>query len=137
MKRSVFPVSVVALSFGLGGIAQACVVPSDWLAMTGAAGKPVNAAIALNREKIVVGEPFSVNLAVCSAGAAPIDRVTIDAMMPRHRHGMNYKPRMTDFGGGRYRVKPFVFHMPGLWRVVVTTYRKDQSIQLQRDFQVQ
>ena len=120
----------------LGVAAHACAVPADWLAMKGAADKPVQAAIVLDREKIVVGEPFGVDLAVCGGGAA-FDRVTIDATMPRHRHGMNYKPRMTDLGGGRYRVKPFVFHMPGLWRVVVTTYREGQPIYLQRDFQVQ
>lgn len=125
----------MVLSVWLGAPAYACTVPADWLVMKGKEEQVVQAAIVLDRDKIVVGEPFSVDLAVCAVKAA-FDRVTIDATMPRHRHGMNYKPRMTDLGGGRYRVTPFVFHMPGLWRVVVTTYGKGQPIHLQRDFQV-
>ena len=116
--------------------AVACTLPADWLIMTTGSQEGVQAAISIDREKIVVGEPFTVDLAVCVTKTA-LDRVTVDATMPLHRHGMNYKPRMTNLGGGRYRATPFVFHMPGLWRVVVKTYRKGQPSYLQRDFQVQ
>ena len=117
--------------------AQACPLPPGWLTMKSAAKQPVQAAISLRREGITVGQPFAVDLAVCAAGSLNIERITIDATMPLHRHGMNYKPSLAELGKGRYRAQSFVFHMPGLWRVVVTAYQQGQPIYLKRDFQVQ
>ncbi|QQS15236.1 MAG: FixH family protein [Rhodospirillales bacterium] len=67
---------------------------------------------------IAVGGRFDVELAVCpAAGKAPVRGATVDATMPEHRHGMNYRPEMTTLGPGRYRAAGLLFHMPGLWRV--------------------
>ena len=117
--------------------AQACQLPAGWLTMKGSAKQTVRAAISISHDGITVGAPFAVDLAVCDAGNANIERITIDATMPRHRHGMNYKPSVADLGNDRYRAQSFVFHMPGLWRIVVTAYQSGQPIYLERDFQVQ
>jgi hypothetical protein len=58
-----------------------------------------------------VGEHFALELAVCPAPEA----VGIDAWMPAHRHGMNYRPSITALGGGRYLAEGLLFHMPGRW----------------------
>lgn len=58
-----------------------------------------------------VGEHFALELAVCPAPA----ELRVDAWMPAHRHGMNYKPGITALGGGRYRAEGLLFHMPGRW----------------------
>lgn len=58
-----------------------------------------------------VGEHFTLELAVCPAP----DELRVDAWMPEHRHGMNYRPSVTALGGGRYRAEGLLFHMPGRW----------------------
>jgi len=68
---------------------------------------------------VVVGQHFALDVIVCAR--APHDRVTelrVDARMPEHRHGMNYRPSVTDRGGGVYRVEGLMFHMPGRWQYV-------------------
>ncbi len=58
-----------------------------------------------------VGEHFALELAVCPAPG----ELLVDAWMPEHRHGMNYRPSVTALGGGRYRAEGLLFHMPGRW----------------------
>jgi hypothetical protein len=58
-----------------------------------------------------VGEHFALEIAVCPAP----ERLSVDAWMPAHRHGMNYRPSITALGGGRYRAQGLLFHMPGRW----------------------
>ena len=35
--------------------------------------------------------------------------------MPEHRHGMNYRPEVTQISPGVYRAEGLLFHMPGRW----------------------
>jgi len=67
--------------------------------------------------RIAVGKPFAVDLVVCSKDAAvTIDELRVDAHMPEHRHGMNYKASIKPHGTtGRYRAEGLMFHMPGKW----------------------
>lgn len=64
--------------------------------------------------RIVVGEPFVVEISVCPQGRV----LGADAQMPEHRHGMNYRPTVAPLGGGRYRAEGWVFHMRGRWEFV-------------------
>jgi hypothetical protein len=66
-----------------------------------------------------VGRHFALELAVCPApNAAP----AVDAEMPAHRHGMNYRARVERIGPAvpapqaRYTASGLMFHMPGHWR---------------------
>jgi len=69
--------------------------------------------------KIAVGEPFVVEIAACAKAAAPLSRqVKLDATMPEHKHGMNYRPSVVSTGEGRYRSEGWLFHMPGRWEFV-------------------
>jgi hypothetical protein len=69
--------------------------------------------------KIAVGEPFVLELAACPKGVAPLPgRVKLDAHMPEHKHGMNYRPSIAPAGAGRYRSEGWIFHMPGRWEFV-------------------
>jgi hypothetical protein len=61
-----------------------------------------------------VGEHFIVEFAVCPAP----ESVRVDAWMPEHRHGMNYRPTVAGQGGGRYRAEGLMFHMAGRWEFV-------------------
>ena len=85
-------------------------------------------------DKITVGQHFAVELAVCAnPGAAAPESVRVDAHMPDHRHGMNYRTSVKPAAGGRYRAEGLMFHMPGRWeyifelRVAGRTERLTQS----------
>jgi len=66
-----------------------------------------------------VGRHFGLVFAVCGlAGASQPDSVAVDARMPSHGHGMNYRPTVATLGGGRYRAEGLMFHMPGVWELV-------------------
>jgi hypothetical protein len=41
----------------------------------------------------------------------------LDATMPEHRHGMNYRPRIVALGDGRFRAEGMMFHMSGRWQL--------------------
>jgi hypothetical protein len=76
-------------------------------------------AIVPERWPITVGRHFSVELTVCAdrPGAALPSLLGLDADMPLHRHGMNYRASIEPLGAGRYVARGLMFHMPGRWRV--------------------
>ena len=63
---------------------------------------------------IAVGTHFVLDVQVCPVEAT-LRRV--DATMPEHRHGMNYRPSLQALGGGRWRAEGLMFHMPGRWEL--------------------
>jgi hypothetical protein len=68
-----------------------------------------------------VGQHFSVEFAVCPTP----ESVRIDAGMPEHKHGMNYRPTVTATGEGRYRAEGLMLHMAGKWELVFEVRSKD------------
>ncbi len=64
-----------------------------------------------------VGEPFDMAVIVCRPNAAPFSEILeIDALMPAHRHGMNYNPTVRKTAPGRFKAEGFMFHMRGDWQ---------------------
>lgn len=74
---------------------------------------------------VPVGQPFSAKVVICGEEGKLVDSLSIDATMPRHRHGMNYKPTITSGGDRIYEATGLFFHMPGLWRFAVTVQSKE------------
>jgi hypothetical protein len=70
-------------------------------------------------KKLAVGEHFAIDALVCAKGqsAAP-SGLRVDATMPEHRHGMNYRATVAAKGGGRYVAEGLLFHMPGRWQLL-------------------
>ena len=69
--------------------------------------------------KIAVGQHFEMDLVVCAKQAQPApENLRIDAHMPEHRHGMNYRTTVKSTDGGRYSADGFLFHMPGRWEFI-------------------
>ena len=67
---------------------------------------------------VPVGRLFALDIAVCpQAGTAMPASLRVDADMPAHRHGMNYRPTVTALGNGRFVAEGLMFHMPGRWRL--------------------
>lgn len=60
---------------------------------------------------------FTLQLAACSRSGGEITAVRVDATMPQHGHGMNYRPTVEALGGGRFRASGLLLHMPGRWQL--------------------
>lgn len=89
--------------------ALACPIDGAKLAAGG-----VQAAWQVVGAPIAVGRHFALDLRVCPADAV-LERV--DAVMPEHRHGMNYRPSVKALGDGRWRAEGLMFHMAGRWEL--------------------
>ncbi len=82
---------------------------------------------------IVVGQPFVLLLTLCPANA---QLTAVDATMPEHRHGMNYRPTLHPLGNGRWRAEGLLWHMSGRWELVLdvqhagATHRLRQNVVL-------
>jgi hypothetical protein len=65
----------------------------------------------------LLSEHFSLYLLICK-NDQPWSPTTIkvDAVMPAHAHGMNYRPEITRVDPGRYEVDGLLLHMPGHWQ---------------------
>ena len=63
---------------------------------------------------VAVGRHFAIEVQLCPADAG---LTRVDASMPAHRHGMNYRPSLTALGEGRYRAEGLMFHMAGDWEL--------------------
>jgi YtkA-like len=85
-----------------------------------------------------VGRHFDVDFVVC-AGAAALDatKIQVDADMPAHRHGMNYRAAVSALGPGVYRAQGLMFHMPGRWRLIFDVALDGRSLRLTRELEVQ
>ena len=64
---------------------------------------------------IKVGELFALDVEVC-ATKGEVRGVAIDATMPEHKHGMNYRPVVKKSAGNTWGATGFMFHMPGRWQ---------------------
>jgi hypothetical protein len=69
-----------------------------------------------------VGQHFALEFAVCPTP----ESVRVDARMPEHRHGMNYRPTVTATGDGRYKAEGLMLHMAGKWELVFEVRAKDK-----------
>jgi hypothetical protein len=94
---------------GLAGPALACPLPEPMLQ----AGD-VHLSWQVEGPALGVGRMFALQAQVCPP-TARLDRV--DASMPEHQHGMNYRPRLIDLGAGRWRAEGLMFHMAGRWEL--------------------
>ena len=85
-------------------------------------GKHYAAAWRTQPETVVIGKHFTMEIALCQKdGAAVPESLRVDAHMPEHRHGMNYKTKVTqapNAAPGRYAAEGFLFHMPGRWEYI-------------------
>lgn len=110
-------VAALALAVAPDAGAQACGAALKGKATTVADARYAVAYV-VAPDPVVVGSHFVVEFAVCPRAGTPAPgSVRIDATMPEHRHGMNYRPTVTAIASGIYRAEGMLFHMPGRWDV--------------------
>jgi hypothetical protein len=120
--------SVAVVLIGMtasSGAARGCDTPAGWHPMSAETPGGISAALSLEQMPVVIGQPFTVEVAICAGTDDPVRRVEVDAIMPRHQHGMNYHPSVIQTGPNRYDAANMVFHMPGDWRIRLVAYLTD------------
>ena len=123
--------SLLALLLAVGARA-ACPAPPATAQLI--EGGSVQAAWWPEPARLAVAQPFALFVQLCPADA---QLLRVDARMPEHRHGMNYRPSITPLGQGRWRAEGLLWHMSGRWdlwldvRVQGTEQRLLQSVVLQ------
>ena len=107
--------SAAAFALAAAGAAHAC-GESLGGARTTIEGGKYTVAYATSPAPVVVGAHFRVDFAVCAKPGAPTPQaVRVDATMPEHRHGMNYRATVSSPRPGAWRAEGLLFHMPGRW----------------------
>jgi len=109
-------------------LAQACELPEGWQRMSAKAPTgTTKAAINVTRAPVALGQPFTVDIRICADAGETIERIGVDATMPAHRHGMNYRPEVTQTGENAYTASGLLFHMRGEWQIAVSAYGADST----------
>ena len=90
---------------------------------------PVQAVWQAEPSPITVGRPFALWVTLCPADAVLL---RVDATMPEHRHGMNYRPSFKPLGEGRWRVEGLLWHMSGRWELTLDLQAKGQDHRLRQ-----
>lgn len=80
-----------------------------------------------------LAEPFSLQVLLCPPEAT---LRAVDATMPAHRHGMNYRPSLRSLGGGRWQVDGLLWHMAGTWALRLDVQHQGRTQVLQQDVEL-
>lgn len=92
------------------------------------AGKP---------SRIPMAKHFALEVQLCDkAGVSTARLQKVDATMPEHKHGMNYRPQITPLGDGRFRVEGMMFHMAGHWQLAFEVQAGKEAVRLTDDVQI-
>jgi len=92
-------------------------------------GEPA-AHLAFVPETIRVGEPFAIRISLC---IPMLELEEVDAGMPAHGHGMNYRPAVSSAADGVVTADGFLFHMPGTWEISLVLKHGATRLRLVRE----
>ena len=81
-----------------------------------------------------VGQFFSAEVIACrTPGAGPLAEIILDAQMPAHGHGMNYRPSAALVAPDHFRFTGLMLHMPGTWRLTFDLVQGERRTRLSRE----
>jgi len=91
-------------------------------------------------DAIEVSKPTSITVTLCG-DIEGVTGIELDASMPAHGHGTNYKPDIssleTSSSQAQYQVDGLVMHMPGNWRWEMRVHESDGSDTLMKEFMLE
>ena len=112
MIRTVVLTSLALSSGALASGALACPTPPDAIQLASEVDfAPVAYA---QMDTPPLSAPFVMTITFCSPDQQ-VEALKFDALMPAHRHGMNFTVDVNKFADNRFEIANVVFHMPGLW----------------------
>ncbi|MCR9139443.1 MAG: hypothetical protein NXI27_25810 [Alphaproteobacteria bacterium] len=112
--------------YGFPALAEAKCDSKTGLPMSLPPDAPWSMQIRLEPSQVPLNAPFDARVTICSRSGDLPDRITVDATMPAHKHGMNYEPEISRADRHSFEVKNLLFHMPGVWRLVVTAFENNE-----------
>ena len=130
-------VAVALLGIPCIAAAQAC---GDTLGKGVARGESKSYVVAWRADPapIAVSRHFALDIVVCpKTGTVLPKSLMVDATMPAHRHGMNYRPTITTVGAGRFRAEGLMFHMPGAWELAFDVVAADGTERVRVPYELQ
>lgn len=131
--RRVAALAAATLSFLV--VAQALACESNFPGARRAESSRYVVAYRMKPVKPAVSAHFSIELVVCAKAGEPApDSVRVDARMPEHGHGMNYRAEIKSLGSGHFQADGLLFHMPGRWEIVFDVRSGDASDRITHDF---
>ena len=84
-----------------------------------------------------IAQHFSMQFLVCRGGRPlALDSFELDALMPAHGHGMNYKANIEIQHDGLIEATGMLLHMPGPWQISVDLSYDDLARQIKIDYQL-
>lgn len=84
-----------------------------------------------------LAQHFAMQFRVCRQGVpVTVSRFKLDAVMPAHNHGMNYRASIVIGAGGLIEASGLMFHMPGRWQLLVDFASEDAIQQVKLDYQI-
>jgi hypothetical protein len=88
--------------------------------------------------RIPMAKHFALEVQLCDKNGISAARLQkVDATMPEHRHGMNYRPVVAPLGGGRFRVEGMMFHMAGRWELAFEVQSGKETTRFTHDMQIE
>ena len=129
--RWLMGIAAAAVSLTISAATERCDVPPGFTALQTLRSGNVVVMFRTVPEPIPLGEHFSVEAVVCATPA--VRALRVDAQMPEHRHGMNYRARVSTTGERRYVAEGLLFHMPGRWQLVFDVERETGTERLTTD----
>ena len=86
---------------------------------------------------LVLAQHFSMRFRFCRSGQTlVVNRFRLDAIMPAHKHAMNYRVKVIPQQNGSIETTGLLFHMPGHWQVIIDFEYDDTARQLKLDYQI-
>jgi len=114
-----------------------CEITEGWSVLQANQENSFKAIYDLKADEVKLGKPFSFGVKICGDEEKTPDRITANAMMPAHQHGMNYTPTVeVDEDSSTYRVSDFLFHMPGVWEITVSSYLDEDVTHFTQDITI-
>jgi hypothetical protein len=84
-----------------------------------------------------VAQHFSMQFRTCRGEQSlKLDGFKVDAYMPKHGHGMNYRADIEVQRDGLVEATGMLFHMPGQWQIKVNLSYDGLAQQVKIDYQI-
>ena len=134
VRHAVYLSAAVAFTALSATTATACLIPEGFARL---ASPEAEIAYRWQPERLKVGQFFEAEVIACPSPAGrEVREVVLDAQMPAHGHGMNYRPTVTALGPGRFRITGLMLHMPGRWRLTFDLVHDDARTRLVREVEL-
>jgi len=134
MKRSAIGVVMI----GCTGVVLACEPPLHGANVQRIEGARYVLTWRPTPAPIRPSELLTLEVGVCARDGQPRPAtLRVDATMPEHNHGMNYRPSVTPKGTDRFAIDGMMLHMVGRWEIVfdVNTGAARESLRTSIDVQ--